>query len=105
MGGNMFQRFGILNDYFTRRGGLEDADLGRFNVTGHPNDRHSFKVPSLRLAPLTAPYLHDGSANTLRDAVDAMFEFQLGRKAPDDHKDAIVDFLGSVVGQHPELSP
>ena len=82
VGGNMFQVFGVINDYFKRRGNITEADLGRYNVTGNVADRHSFKVPSLRMAALTAPYLHDGSAATLRDAVDAMFEFQLGREAP-----------------------
>ncbi len=76
VGGNMFQVFGVLNEYFKRRGNITEADLGRYNVTGNEADRHSFKVPSLRMAAMTAPYLHDGSAATLRDAVDAMFEFQ-----------------------------
>ena len=106
VGGNMFQVFGVLNDYFRRRGDITDADLGRFNVTGNPADRHAFKVPSLRMAALTAPYLHDGSAATLRDAVDAMFTFQLGRTAPDADKDAIVAFIRTLAGPIPkELSP
>ncbi|MDD9980554.1 MAG: cytochrome B6 [Gammaproteobacteria bacterium] len=105
VGGNMFQVFGVLNDYFRRRGGITDADMGRYNVTGNPADRHAFKVPSLRMAALTAPYLHDGSAATLRDAVDAMFTFQLGREAPDADKDAIVAFIATLAGEHKELSP
>ena len=104
-GGNMFQVFGVLNEYFKRRGNITEADLGRFNVTGNVADRHSFKVPSLRMAAHTAPYLHDGSAATLRDAVDAMFEFQLGREAPDDDKDAIVAFIETLAGESEELSP
>ena len=100
VGGNMFQVFGVINDYFTKRGNITDADLGRFNVTGNEADRHAFKVPSLRMAAHTAPYLHDGSAATLRDAVDAMFEFQLGREAPDAHKDAIVTFLKTLPGEY-----
>ena len=103
VGGNMFQVFGVHNDYFEQRGDVTDADLGRFNVTGVPADRHSFKVPSLRMAAWTAPYLHDGSARTLRDAVDAMFEFQLGREAPDADKEAITAFIESLAGEHPEL--
>ena len=103
VGGNMFQVFGVLNDYFRRRGNITDADFGRYNITGNPSDRHAFKVPSLRMAALTAPYLHDGSAATLRDAVDAMFEFQLGREAPDEHKDAIVAFIETLVGENREL--
>ena len=105
VGGNMFQVFGVLNDYFRRRGDITDADLGRYAVTGHEEDRHVFKVPSLRMAAMTAPYLHDGSAATLRDAVDAMFEFQLGREAPDQDKEDIVSFIKTLVGESEELSP
>ena len=105
VGGNMFQVFGVLNDYFKRRGDITDADLGLYNITGNEEDRHSFKVPSLRMAAFTAPYLHDGSAETLRDAVDAMFEFQLGREAPDEDKDAIVAFIKTLAGESKELSP
>ena len=105
VGGNMFQVFGVLNDYFKRRGDIADADLGRFNVTGNAADRHAFKVPSLRMAALTAPYLHDGGAATLRDAVDAMFEYQLGREAPDEDKEAIVAFIESLAGESKELDP
>ena len=105
VGGNMFQVFGVLNDYFKKRGDITEADLGRYNITGNEDDRHAFKVPSLRMAAMTAPYLHDGSAATLRDAVDAMFEFQLGREAPDRDKDDIVAFIKTLAGEHEELSP
>jgi len=104
VGGNMFQVFGVLNDYFKKRGEITEADFGRYNITGNEADRHSFKVPSLRMAPLTAPYLHDGSATTLRDAVDAMFEFQLGREAPAKDKEDIVAFIKTLVGESEELS-
>ena len=104
VGGNMFQVFGVLNDYFRKRGNITEADLGRYNITGNEEDRHAFKVPSLRMAALTAPYLHDGSAATLRDAVDVMFEFQLGREAPDEDKEAIVAFIRTLVGESEELS-
>ena len=105
VGGNMFQVFGVLNDYFKKRGNITEADLGRYNITGNDEDRHAFKVPSLRMAAMTAPYLHDGNAATLRDAVDAMFEFQLGREAPDKDKDDIVAFIKTLMGEHEELSP
>ena len=105
VGGNMFQVFGVLNDYFKKRGDITDADFGRYNITGNLSDRHAFKVPSLRVAALTAPYLHDGSAATLRDAVDAMFEYQLGREAPDEDKEAIVAFIKTLAGENRELSP
>jgi len=56
------------------------------------------------MAALTAPYLHDGSAATLREAVDAMFEFQLGREASDEDKEAIVAFIRTLAGESEELS-
>ena len=105
VGGNMFQVFGVLNNYFQKRGDVTDADFGRYNVTGDPLDRHAFKVPSLRVAALTAPYLHDGSAETLREAVDVMFEFQLGRSATDADKEAIVAFIKTLPGDNTELFP
>ena len=100
VGGNMFQVFGVINDYFKKRGNITEADLGRFNVTGNIADRHAFKVPSLRMAAHTAPYLHDGNAATLREAVDIMFEFQLGREAPDEDKEKIVAFIETLAGEY-----
>ena len=103
VGGNFFQVFGVLNNYFQRRGNITAADLGRFNLTGNEEDRHKFKVPSLRMAAHTAPYLHDGTAATLREAVDAMFEFQLGRasEGTDDEREAIVAFIRTLAGPLP----
>ena len=99
VGGNMFQVFGVIGDYFKKRGGVNDADLGRYNVTKAESDKHVFKVPGLRNVALTAPYFHDGSAATLEDAVDVMFRFQLGRAAPAKDKESIVKFLRSLNGE------
>ena len=104
VGGNMYQVFGIVGSYFEQRGNIKKADRGRFNVTANQVDMHSFKVPSLRLVALTAPYLHDGQAKTLLQAVNIMFEHQLGRKAPEKDKKLIVHFLKTLVGEHPELT-
>ena len=57
------------------------------------------------MAALTPPYLHNGSAATLRDAVDVMFEFQLGREAPDGDKEVTVLFIQALVGESMDLSP
>jgi cytochrome c peroxidase len=99
VGGNMYQTFGVLGDYFAQRGGVTAADLGRFNVTKSESDRHVFKVPSLRNVALTAPYFHDGSAATLADAVDVMFRYQLGRSAAPQDKELIVKFLHTLTGE------
>jgi len=98
VGGNMFQVFGVMGDYFAERT-LTDADLGRFNVTHDPADKHLFKVPSLRNVALTAPYFHDGSARTLDEAVDTMFRVQLGRPAPPQDKELVVKFLRTLTGE------
>lgn len=105
IGGNMFQKFGVMGDYFARRGNLSSADLGRFLVTGEESDRHVFKVPSLRNVALTAPYFHDGSAKTLEDAVEVMFRYQLGRTASKEDKAAIVLFLNTLTGPVAQAGP
>ncbi|MBU0500358.1 MAG: c-type cytochrome [Gammaproteobacteria bacterium] len=106
VGGNMFQRMGAMGDWFAdRKTPLTPADLGRFNTTGREEDRYSFKVPSLRLAALTAPYFHDGSVDSLAEAVRVMARYQLGRRIPDAHVEKIVAFLESLVGRHKELAP
>jgi cytochrome c peroxidase len=48
----------------------EFTDPGRFNTTSEDADRGAFKTPTLREVSLRAPYLHDGSAATLRDVVE-----------------------------------
>lgn len=103
IGGNMFQQFGVLGNYFKDRGNITKPDLGRFNVTNDPADKHVFKVPSLRNVEYTAPYFHDGTAKTLHDAVDVMFKYQLGRTAPAEDKDLIVKFLKTLSADPEQL--
>lgn len=98
VGGNMFQKFGVMDDGF-REAALSAADLGRFVVTRDERDRHVFKVPSLRNVAQTAPYFHDGSAPTLEAAVDVMFRVQLGRIPSRDDTQSIVRFLGTLSGE------
>jgi cytochrome c peroxidase len=98
IGGNMFQTFGVMNDYFAGRK-ESPADLGRFSVTGAESDRHVFKVPSLRNVAVTAPYFHDASARSLEEAVIVMGRYQLGRELTSDDVKAIVAFLRTLTGQ------
>ncbi|MDY7064690.1 Cytochrome c551 peroxidase [Pseudomonas extremaustralis] len=98
IGGNMFQKFGVMDDYFKGRPATE-TDLGRYLVTHDEEDRNVFKVPSLRNVAVTAPYFHDASAKTLEDAVDVMFRFQLGRVPSAEDKDQIIKFLKTLTGQ------
>ena len=46
------------------------AELGRFATTRVPSDLGAFRTPSLRNVARTAPYMHDGSVNTLELAVE-----------------------------------
>lgn len=104
VGGNLFQRFGVMGDYFADRGDPTDADLGRFAVTHEERDRHRFKVPMLRNVALTAPYFHDGSAATLEEAVQTMGFYQLGRRLEPDEVDDLVAFLESLTGEIPDTT-
>lgn len=46
------------------------ADEGRVAVTGRDRDRGAFRTPALRDVSKHAPYMHDGSLETLRDVVE-----------------------------------
>lgn len=100
VGGNMYQKFGVLGDYFAGRPTTRN-DLGRYNVTQLEEDRHVFKVPSLRNVAQTAPYFHDGSADSLDKAVVAMARYQLGRELSPRDVEAIVAFLKTLSGELP----
>jgi cytochrome c peroxidase len=99
VGGNMYQKLGVMAPYFADRGHITKADRGCFNVTGDPQDMYMFKVPSLRNVELTPPYFHDGSAATLPDAVRMMAKYQLGRHLTDQEVDSIVEFLKTLTGE------
>lgn len=99
-GGNMYQKVGVIGDYFDKRRDLTPADLGRYNVTGLERDRHMFRVPSLRNVALTAPYLHDGRVKTLEDAVKGMSKFMLGRPIEPREIRLIVQFLHTLNGEY-----
>ena len=92
-------------------------DEGAETVTGNPGLRGGFKIPSLRNVAKTAPYMHSGTFNDLRDA--AQF-YTLGRghalpeeekvrvivhwhiwepRLSDDELDRLVDFLGTLTDE------
>lgn len=104
IGGNMFQRLGVMEDYFLARGNVQTVDLGRMNITGRVRDRYVFKVPSLRNIELTAPYLHDGSVDTLAESIQVMGRYQLGREIPAGDTAAIVSFLQTLTGTLPDAA-
>ena len=99
VGGNMFQRFGVMRDYFADRGGLREPDLGLYAATHDEADRFVFRVPSLRNVALTAPYFHDGSVTTLEEAARTMARYQLGRELGDGDANDIAAFLRALTGE------
>lgn len=100
VGGNMFETFGVMADYFAERGEVTEADYGRFNVTGQERDRYVFKVPGLRNVAVTPPYFHDGSVRRLDEAVKLMAQYNLGRKLRDTETAQIVAFLKTLTGEY-----
>ncbi|PHS41336.1 MAG: cytochrome B6 [Sulfurovum sp.] len=95
IGGNLYNKFGIFKDAKSR-------ELGRYNTTHKEQDKYVFKVPSLRNIALTAPYMHDGRAETLKEAVNIMSQYQLGRPMQKDELDSIVLFLETLTGEFPK---
>ncbi|MDF1584758.1 MAG: cytochrome c peroxidase [Methyloprofundus sp.] len=91
------------------------AELGRFNITRVIADIGKFKTPTLRNIALTAPYMHDGSLQTLEEVVEyydqggeknafldsAIFPLHL----TDQEKQDLVAFLKTLTSQSYEQKP
>lgn len=62
----------FASDEFSNNGFIPEGinDLGRATITLNPSDNYKFRIPSLRNAAYTAPYMHDGSIRTLRGAIE-----------------------------------
>jgi cytochrome c peroxidase len=100
VGGNLFQKMGVMKDYFIDKDTITEADFGRFNVTKKEVDRFFFKVPGLRNVELTAPYFHDGSIETLYQSVEKMMIYQLGISPVPEDIQLIVQFLKTLTGEY-----
>ncbi|WP_306602824.1 cytochrome-c peroxidase [Azonexus sp.] len=98
VGGNSFQKMGVVEPYKTKA-----TAGGRADVTGKDADRFNFKVPTLRNVEMTYPYFHDGAANTLTEAVDIMGRLQLGKKFTKDENAKVVAFLKTLTGDQPNF--
>ena len=94
VGGQFYKKLGEVVPY-------ETDDVGRLRVTGADVDRYVFKVPSLRNVAKTAPYLHDGSIETLEEMVVLMAQHQLGKEVTNNEISDIVAFLHSLTGEIP----
>jgi cytochrome c peroxidase len=100
IGGNMYQKFGVLAQASGANPSAAGADLGRYLVTKAPRDREVFRVPSLRNVAVTAPYFHDGRARTLEEAVTTMAKVQLGTTLTARETELIVRFLHTLTGEY-----
>jgi len=106
LGGGTYQKLGVVKPW------ENDADAGRFDVTGEEADRQVFKVPSLRNIAHTSPYFHNGSVTSLNEAVRLMADHQLGIPATNEQVISIIAFLNALTGSidpayiaMPELPP
>lgn len=100
VGGSDFKKLGLVKPW-----PKELADNGRFDVTKDEADKHVFKVPSLRNIEKTGPYFHDGSVESLDEAVKLMATHQLGKDLSDAEVKSIVTFLKSLTGELPKIDP
>jgi cytochrome c peroxidase len=106
LGGQMYQKFGLTQDYWTMTGSQEidlfkGRDKGRFHDTKNESDAYIFKVQQLRNVAMTPPYFHDGSVARLADAVRIMAKLQLGRDLTNDDVSDLVAFLESLTEEPP----
>ena len=97
-------------DYVSPSAEPPPSDLGKYEITEVPSDRWKFRTPTLRNVELTAPYMHDGSFQTLGDVVG--FYNQGGFNNPlldslmkplslsETEEEELVSFLRSLTGRH-----
>lgn len=90
LGGQTFMKLGVVTPWPNQN------DLGKFTLTKQESDKMVFKVPSLRNSALTKPYFHDGSANTLPEAIKLMGKHQLGKELTDQQAESISSWLSST---------
>jgi cytochrome c peroxidase len=104
MGTGFFMKFPSFpgSDYDTQYRLLDDT--GRYQVTKDENDKHLWRVPTLRNVALTAPYFHNGSVPTLDEAVRVMAKTQLNKELTDPQVTDIVAFLNGLTGEFPEIA-
>jgi len=98
LGGNMFQKFAVYGNYweYTKSSKI---DNGKFDVSKIDADKYFFKVPTLRNVEKTAPYFHDGSVSSLREAVSIMAKAELNKTLTEKEVNDLVAFLGALTGE------
>ena len=101
LGGETYELMGLRRHYFEDRGmALTEEDNGRFKQTQQERDRHRFKTPGLRNVALTWPYYHDGTRQTLEEAVNDMARYQCDVDPTVEQTADVVEFLRSLTGEY-----
>jgi len=77
-------------------------DLGRYLVTKEEIHKRMWRVPTLRNVAVTAPYFHNGSVGTLKEAIRVMVRTQLDKELTAQQVSDIITFLNSLTGKFPE---
>lgn len=75
VGGQIMQKFGVYTDYWSLTN-CDNIDNGLYDLTQKEADKYIFKVPGLRNVAQTAPYLHDGSVESLEKVITIMAKAQ-----------------------------
>lgn len=105
---------GVYADIETRLikpvSGTVESDVGQYEVTENPAHRWHYKTPTLRNIALTAPYMHDGSIDSLDNVVEFYDKGGIknslldARIKPlnltDQEKQDLVEFLKSLTGSN-----
>lgn len=98
LGATQAQKLGIAKPWPAPLG----TEPGRFEVTHQEVDKGMWKVSSLRNVSSTGPWLHDGSATTLAEAIRLMSRHQVGKELGDPQIKAIEAFLATLTGDPPK---
>jgi len=92
-----------------------EPDVGRYEVTKNEKDRGAFKTPTIRNVAQTAPYMHDGSQQTLAEVVEwynkgghpnpNLDEKIKPLKLTDQEQADLVAFMEALTGDLPKVEP
>lgn len=114
-----FHNTGLYN--VDGKGAYPAVDTGLYEVSGEASDMGKFKTPTLRNIELTAPYMHDGSIESLEKVLEHYAEggrsihegeykgngsenpykngFVVGFKMSEKEKESLLEFLKSLTDQ------
>jgi len=98
IGGNSYQKIGSIYPYIWIPNSPD-----RYSITKREEDKNVYRVPTLRNITLTAPYFHDGSAKTLKEAIQKMAYYNLGMRILDSELEPLVAFLKTLTGKKPHI--